>query len=106
MIRNSQFLFNQADSHGLLYSHDLIILTKSHKDLAKFVNFLLKAHFWSWELFYETPSSFEYLMNQIFKILCINIYEKISYLCPLCMVKSFRDELEITFDIIEFSPTS
>ena len=58
MIKNLQFLSNQADNQGLLPIPELIIFTKFRKDWSKLGDFLLKANFWSWELFYETPSTY------------------------------------------------
>ena len=50
---------NQTDIQELLPTHELIVLTKFGKDGTKFVDFLLKANFLSWELFYKMPSTFQ-----------------------------------------------
>ena len=39
MVKNPQFLSNQADIQGLSPNHELIILTKFCKDWVKFVDF-------------------------------------------------------------------
>ena len=40
IIKNSQFLPNQADIQAILPTHELIIFTKFHNDWVKIVDFL------------------------------------------------------------------
>ena len=42
--KNPQFLFNQADFHAILSTHELVIFTKFHKDWVKIVDFSIKAY--------------------------------------------------------------
>ena len=45
LVKNPQFLSNQADVQVTLPTHELIILTNFHKDWQKFVDFFLAAKF-------------------------------------------------------------
>ena len=45
MIKNPQFLSNQADIYGLLPTLELIILTRFRKDVAKCFGFFNKSQF-------------------------------------------------------------
>ena len=40
LIKNQQFLSNQADIQAILPTHELVILTKFHKDWSKNMEFL------------------------------------------------------------------
>ena len=46
-MKNPQFLSNQADIQAILPTHELIILTKFHKDCQKIVYFSVIAKFWA-----------------------------------------------------------
>ena len=46
LVKNPQFLSNQADIQVTLPTHELINLTKFHKDWQKIVNVLGIAKFW------------------------------------------------------------
>ena len=46
LVKNPQFLSNQADIQATLPTHELVILTNFHKGLQKFVDFLVVAKFW------------------------------------------------------------
>ena len=41
LIKNEQFLSNQADIQAILPTHELVISTKFHKDRQKIVDFLV-----------------------------------------------------------------
>ena len=45
LVKNPQFLSNQADIQAIVPTHGLVILTKFHKDLQKINNFLAIANF-------------------------------------------------------------
>ena len=40
LMKNPQFSFNLADNQAKLPTHEVVILTKFHKDRAKIVDFL------------------------------------------------------------------
>ena len=45
LVKNPQFLSNQADIQAILPTHGLVILTKFHKDWQKIEDFLVVAKF-------------------------------------------------------------
>ena len=45
LVKNSQFLSNEADIQAILSTHELVILSKFHKDWQKNVDFLIIAKF-------------------------------------------------------------
>ena len=45
LVKNPQFFSNQADIRAILPSHELVTLTKFHKDWQKVVDFLVIAKF-------------------------------------------------------------
>ena len=45
LVKNQQFLSNQADIQAILPTHELVISTKFHKDWHKIVDFLVIAKF-------------------------------------------------------------
>ena len=45
LIKNEQFLSNQADIQAILPTHELVISTKFHKDWQKIVDFLVMPKF-------------------------------------------------------------
>ena len=45
LVKNSQFLSNQADIQAIVPTHGLVILTKFHKDWQKINDFLVIAKF-------------------------------------------------------------
>ena len=45
IVKNPQFLSNQADIQAILPTHELVNLTKFHDDWPKIVDFLLLAKF-------------------------------------------------------------
>ena len=45
LVKNPQFLSNQADIQATLPTHELIILTKFHDDWQEIVDFLVMAKF-------------------------------------------------------------
>ena len=45
LVKNPQFFSNQADIQAILPTHELVILTKFHKDWPKIVDFLVIAKF-------------------------------------------------------------
>ena len=45
LVKNPQFLSNQADIQATLPTHELIILTKFHDDWQEIVDFLVTAKF-------------------------------------------------------------
>ena len=45
LVKNPQFLSNQADIQATLPTHELIILTKFHTDWQEIVDFLVIAKF-------------------------------------------------------------
>ena len=51
LVKDPQFLSNQADIQEILPTHGLVILTKFHKDLQKIKIFLAIAKFWASLLF-------------------------------------------------------
>ena len=54
LIKNPQFCSNQANILATNSAHEMIILTKFHKDRTKIVDFLLIAKFWACLLFLLT----------------------------------------------------
>ena len=56
LIKNSQFSSNLADIQTKLLAHEVVILTKFHKDCKKIIDFLLKQKFLVCALFYASPS--------------------------------------------------
>ena len=42
LIKNSQFLSNQAEIQAILPTHEFVILAKFHKDWQKIVDFLVQ----------------------------------------------------------------
>ena len=57
VIKNPQFLSNLADIQAKLPTHEVVILTKFHKDCKKIVDFLLTQKFLVCALFYASPFS-------------------------------------------------
>ena len=55
LIKNRQFYSNQANILATKSAHEMIILTKFHKDRTKIVDFLLIAKFWDCVLFFVHP---------------------------------------------------
>ena len=55
LIKNPQFCSNQANILATKSAHEMIILTKFHKDRTKIVDFLLIAKFWACKLFFVHP---------------------------------------------------
>ena len=45
LVKNPQFLSNEAEILAILLTHELIILTKFHTDWKEIMDFLLKAKF-------------------------------------------------------------
>ena len=45
LVKNQQFLSNQADIQAVLPTLELVVLTKFHKDWQKIVDFLVIAKF-------------------------------------------------------------
>ena len=45
LVKNPQFLSNQADIQAIVPTHGLVIVTKFHKDWQKINNFLVVAKF-------------------------------------------------------------
>ena len=78
LIKNPQFCSNQANILATNSAHEMIILTKFHKDRTKIVDFLLIAKFWACKLFFVHPLSiFLYLSIKIF--LCIGHHQNQPY---------------------------
>ena len=55
LIKNPQFSSNLADIQAKLPTHEVVILTKFHKDCKKIVDFLLTQKFLVCALFYASP---------------------------------------------------
>ena len=58
LIKNPQFSSNLADIQAKLPTHEVVILTKFHKDCKKIVDFLLTQKFLVCALFYASPFIF------------------------------------------------
>ena len=56
LIKNPQFSSNVADINAKLPTHEVVILTKFHKDGKKNVDFLLTQKFLVCALFYASPA--------------------------------------------------
>ena len=56
LVKNQQFLSNQADIRATLLIHELIILTKFHNDWQEIVDFLVMAKFWASLIFFASVS--------------------------------------------------
>ena len=59
LIKNPQFSFILADVQEKLPTHEVVILTKFHKDCKKIVDFLLTQKFLDCALFYASPFTME-----------------------------------------------
>ena len=55
LIKNLQFLSNLADIQAKLLTHEVVVLTKFHKDCKKIVDFLLTQKFLVCALFDASP---------------------------------------------------
>ena len=55
IIKNPQFSSNFADIQAKLPTHEVVILTKFHKDWKKNIDFLLRRKFLACSLFYASP---------------------------------------------------
>ena len=56
LIKNAQFLLNQADIKAILPTHGLVIFTKFHNYSVKIMDFSLMAYFWVYCRFlWNTP---------------------------------------------------
>ena len=62
-VKNPQFSSNQADIPATPPTHELVILTKFHKDWQEVVDFLVIEKFWGSLLFFASVSI---LLLQIF----------------------------------------
>ena len=51
LVKNPQFLSNQADLQATLPTHELKILSKFHEDWKEIVDFLLIAKLWASQVF-------------------------------------------------------
>ena len=58
-MKNPQFSSSLADIQAKLLTHEVVILTKFHKDCKKIVDFLLKQKFLVCVLFYASPFTME-----------------------------------------------
>ena len=58
IIKNPQFLPNQADIQANLPTHELVIFTKFHKVWVKIVDFLKEAYNWNINIFCLQQSLF------------------------------------------------
>ena len=67
IIKNSQFLPNQADIQAILPTHELIIFIKFHHDWVKVVNFLFKIIVICLERSLDFPSGQNFLDRTDFK---------------------------------------
>ena len=56
LIKNLQFLYNQANIQAILSTFELVIFTKFHKDWIKIVDFSTKAYFWASNIFLTSVS--------------------------------------------------
>ena len=56
LVKNPQFLPNQADIQSILPSHEVVILTKFHNDWQEIVDFLAIAKFCA-SLFFASVSN-------------------------------------------------
>ena len=54
LVKNQQFLSNQADIQAVLPTLELVVLTKFHKDWQKIVDFLVIAKFWASLIIFAT----------------------------------------------------
>ena len=57
LVKNPQFLSNQADLQATLPTHELRILSKFYKDWKEIVDFLVIAKFWLSSKFSAYPST-------------------------------------------------
>ena len=57
LVKNPQFLTNQADIQATSPTHELVILTKSHKDWEEIVDFLVIVKSWASLIFFASVSS-------------------------------------------------
>ena len=53
LVKNQQFLSNQADIQATLPTHELIILNKFHNDWQEIVDFLVIMRFWASLIFFH-----------------------------------------------------
>ena len=58
LVKNLQFSFDPAEISAILSTHELVILTKFHKDWPKIVDFLVIAKFWASQIFFASVSIF------------------------------------------------
>ena len=56
LVKNPQFLSNQADIQAIVPTHGLVILTKFHKDWQKINDFLVITKFWASPVFFASVS--------------------------------------------------
>ena len=64
IVKNQQFLSNQVDIPPTSSTHELVILTKFHKDWQEIVDFLVIEKFWASLIFFFESVSI--LLLQIF----------------------------------------
>ena len=75
LIKNPQFSSNLADIQAKLPTHEVVILTKFHKDCKKIVDFLLTQKFLVCALFYASPFRCPNHINVTIKILLSGVSE-------------------------------
>ena len=56
LVKNLQFSFDPAEISAISSTHELVILTKFHKDWPKIVDFLVIAKFWASQIFFASVS--------------------------------------------------
>ena len=56
LVKNLQFSFDPAEISAILSTHELVILTKFHKDWPKIVDFLVIAKFCASQIFFASVS--------------------------------------------------
>ena len=71
VVKNLQFLSNQAEIQAILPTHELFILTKFHKDRQKIVDSLVIVKFRASLIFF-----------------CISLYPDMIYLAPFLHLQS------------------
>ena len=55
LVKNPQFSFNLGHNQAKLPTHEVVILTKFHKDCKKIIDLLLRRKFLACAIFYASP---------------------------------------------------
>ena len=74
LMKNPQFLPNQAQTLAILHNHEMVILTKFHINWMKIVDFSLIPYFRTSPIFYFSPSTYTLLYYLVVHFIYWDLY--------------------------------